>query len=178
MERFGRFCGFTRSMTEQDLEEQSEHKAISCDMPVRHVVMLKFKEDATDEAKAVIIEQLHKLPASIPEIKAIKCGVDAGLADGNHDVSTHKNHRTQLYAVSLVCTALSISLSPPWTLRMLKATKLMRRYAAVLKGDPLSLLTRVFLVRMQHAAHQEVIAKYIKPILALRSAVQFEMAAL
>lgn len=53
-------------------------------MPVRHVVMLKFKDDASEAAKALVAPKLIALQQEIPEIKAIKAGPDAGLADGNH----------------------------------------------------------------------------------------------
>lgn len=54
-------------------------------MPVRHVVMLKFKPEASEQAKLKVVSGINALTSSIPEIKSLKCGLDAGLAEGNHD---------------------------------------------------------------------------------------------
>ncbi|KAL1507324.1 hypothetical protein AB1Y20_008170 [Prymnesium parvum] len=54
-------------------------------MAVRHVVMLKLKQDAAEEDKLRMVRELSSLKDVIPEIKSFHCGLDAGLAEGNHD---------------------------------------------------------------------------------------------
>lgn len=54
-------------------------------MPLRHVVMLKFKDDATEEAKARVLTEFTAIVDLIPEIKGFKAGYDAGLSSGNND---------------------------------------------------------------------------------------------
>ena len=52
-------------------------------MPIRHVVLLKLKEETTDEQKDAMQEALMTLPAAIPEIQGFECGRDRGLAAGD-----------------------------------------------------------------------------------------------
>ncbi|MBO3750472.1 Dabb family protein [Streptosporangiaceae bacterium NEAU-GS5] len=51
----------------------------------RHVVLLGWKDDATEEQKAEVAAQLSKLPGVIPELRAYVIGADAGVNEGNHD---------------------------------------------------------------------------------------------
>lgn len=53
---------------------------------VRHCVMFKFVEGATDAQKLAMAEALMGMPKKIPQIVALSCGADLGLAGGaNHD---------------------------------------------------------------------------------------------
>jgi hypothetical protein len=52
----------------------------------RHVVMIAFSEDATDEQKQALRDGLAALPEHIPEIRTYRIGDDAGLAPDNYDL--------------------------------------------------------------------------------------------
>jgi len=51
----------------------------------RHVVMLRFADDTTDEQKEALRAGLRRLPELIPEITAYRFGDDLGLRDDNFD---------------------------------------------------------------------------------------------
>ena len=51
----------------------------------RHVVMLRFADDTTDEQKEALRAGLRRLPELIPEITAYRFGDDRGLRDDNFD---------------------------------------------------------------------------------------------
>ena len=51
---------------------------------LRHVVLGRFTDAATTEQKEAMLNELHGLPAKIPEICSLVCGLDAGLSAGNH----------------------------------------------------------------------------------------------
>jgi len=53
----------------------------------RHVVLLKFRADATAGQRAAVLDGLAGLPAAIPEIRSYVFGPDAGVAEGNYDVA-------------------------------------------------------------------------------------------
>jgi D-threo-aldose 1-dehydrogenase len=59
---------------------------ISVGPPVtlRHSVHLQLTPEATDEQKSAMAAALRKLPLQIFEIASLHCGLDAGLAAGNH----------------------------------------------------------------------------------------------
>ncbi|GAA3021069.1 Dabb family protein [Streptosporangium longisporum] len=50
----------------------------------RHVVLFTWAEESTGEQRARVAEELGKLPAAIPEIRAYTLGADAGVSPGNH----------------------------------------------------------------------------------------------
>ena len=52
---------------------------------IRHVVVFKWKPEATSEQVGQIASELRKLAAGIPAIKAYACGADAGITQGNSD---------------------------------------------------------------------------------------------
>jgi hypothetical protein len=52
----------------------------------RHVVLLTFTDEATDDRVDQVISELHSLPSEIPEIRGYQVGRDAGLAEGNSHV--------------------------------------------------------------------------------------------
>ena len=51
----------------------------------RHVVMVKFSDDMTEDDKATLRAGLGRLPEVIPEIRAYRFGADVGLNEGNFD---------------------------------------------------------------------------------------------
>ena len=51
----------------------------------RHVVMLRFADDTTDEQKEALRAGLRRMPELIPEITAYRFGNDLGLRDDNFD---------------------------------------------------------------------------------------------
>ncbi len=52
---------------------------------LRHVVMMKWTAEATDEQKARVPAELSTLPGAIPELKRYEFGPDAGISEGNFD---------------------------------------------------------------------------------------------
>ncbi|WP_449066156.1 Dabb family protein [Planomonospora algeriensis] len=51
----------------------------------RHIVLLAWTEDATDEQKAAVAAGLARLPELIPQLRSYVIGHDAGVSTGNHD---------------------------------------------------------------------------------------------
>ncbi len=54
---------------------------------IRHTVLLKLTDSATNADTSAIIAALGTLPEQIPDIRDYRFGLDAGLAEGNYDVS-------------------------------------------------------------------------------------------
>lgn len=52
---------------------------------IRHIVLLKWADSATDAQKQAVTDGLAKLPALISELKRYDLGSDAGISEGNHD---------------------------------------------------------------------------------------------
>ena len=52
----------------------------------RHCVMMAFTDGATDDQKATAIAGILGLTESIPQIRSMSVGSDAGLRDDNFDV--------------------------------------------------------------------------------------------
>jgi hypothetical protein len=52
----------------------------------RHVVMLRWKPEATPAQRAAVENGLAGLPARIPEIASYTIGTDAGVNEGNYDL--------------------------------------------------------------------------------------------
>lgn len=52
----------------------------------RHVVMVSFTEDATDEQKQNLRDGLARMPEQIPEVRAYRFGDDAGISPDNFDL--------------------------------------------------------------------------------------------
>lgn len=50
----------------------------------RHVVMFRWREDATSEQRRAVSDSLAALPGSIPELRAYRFGSDAGLKPDNY----------------------------------------------------------------------------------------------
>jgi hypothetical protein len=53
----------------------------------RHVVLLCWKPDATDEQRTLVHDALLGLPPQIPEIRSYQVGVDVGETDGNFSLA-------------------------------------------------------------------------------------------
>ena len=52
---------------------------------IRHTVMFIWKDDATEEQRKRVAEELSRLPGVIPSIKAYSMGTDIGVNQGNFD---------------------------------------------------------------------------------------------
>jgi len=52
---------------------------------LRHMVLFKLVEAATEAQKRAMVEALQGMPKKIPQIAGLSCGFDAGLASGNFD---------------------------------------------------------------------------------------------
>ncbi|MGH9038733.1 MAG: Dabb family protein [Acidimicrobiia bacterium] len=52
----------------------------------RHVVMVSFAEDTTDEQKQALRDGLATMPEQIPEVRAYRFGDDAGISEDNYDL--------------------------------------------------------------------------------------------
>jgi hypothetical protein len=52
----------------------------------RHIVMLQWTSDATDEQRVAVRDALRRLPDAIPEIRGYEIGVDARVNEGNFDM--------------------------------------------------------------------------------------------
>jgi hypothetical protein len=55
-------------------------------MGVRHVVLLQWKETATDAKKEAAIEALRSLTGAVPGMRSYTAGLDLGVA-GTHDAA-------------------------------------------------------------------------------------------
>lgn len=53
----------------------------------RHVVMFRFRDDASPAARAAVFDGLAALPAQIDEIRSYVFGTDAGLRPDNFDAA-------------------------------------------------------------------------------------------
>lgn len=52
---------------------------------IRHVVLIKWKEDTPDQAVQAVSDAFSRLPGLIREIRAYQFGPDLGLYPGNAD---------------------------------------------------------------------------------------------
>jgi hypothetical protein len=52
-------------------------------MGLRHISLLTFRDDTTDDQRDAIVAGLRELPGKIPELRSYVVGTDAGLAEGN-----------------------------------------------------------------------------------------------
>jgi hypothetical protein len=95
----------------------------------RHVSLLMFTPQTTQEQQQELGRQLRTLPGAIEEIRDYHVGPDAGLNPGN-------------YQFAIVADFASVD---------------------------------DYLVYRDHPVHQELIEKYVQPIVASRAAVQHEL---
>jgi hypothetical protein len=54
-------------------------------MTFRHAVLINFKSDADESYRAKVAQSVNALPETIPEVRAVACGTDAGLTTGSSD---------------------------------------------------------------------------------------------
>lgn len=52
----------------------------------RHVVMLSFTDEATEQEKTALRAGLATMPEQIPEVRGYRIGEDAGLNPDNYDL--------------------------------------------------------------------------------------------
>ena len=52
---------------------------------IRHVVIIRWTPEATDEAKQRVAAELSRLPALIPSLRDYRIGTDLGLNPANFD---------------------------------------------------------------------------------------------
>ena len=52
---------------------------------IRHTVLFKWTEQATEEQKQEAHAQVAKLPSLVPSVRAFAAGPDAGVNQGNFD---------------------------------------------------------------------------------------------
>ncbi len=62
---------------------------------IRHVVMFRFRDDATAEQIAAVTEGLEALIDVIPEIRGYRVGPDLGLNEGNHHYALVADFETE-----------------------------------------------------------------------------------
>ena len=54
-------------------------------MTFRHAVLINFNVNADESYRAKLAQNVKALPEAIPEVRAVACGVDAGLTSGSSD---------------------------------------------------------------------------------------------
>jgi hypothetical protein len=54
-------------------------------MTFRHAVLINFNVNADESYRAKLAQDVKALPETIPEVRAVACGVDAGLTSGSSD---------------------------------------------------------------------------------------------
>jgi hypothetical protein len=52
---------------------------------IRHVVMFRWTQDATEEQKQRVAAELSRLPALLPVLRAYRMGADLGVSEGNFE---------------------------------------------------------------------------------------------
>jgi hypothetical protein len=52
---------------------------------IRHVVMMRWIPEATEEQKGRVAAELSRLPALLPVLRAYRMGPDLGVNEGNFD---------------------------------------------------------------------------------------------
>jgi hypothetical protein len=52
---------------------------------IRHIVLFRWKEDATDAQKKRAANEVATLPSLVPSVRAFACGEDVGINQGNYD---------------------------------------------------------------------------------------------
>jgi len=54
---------------------------------IRHVVLFRWKPEATEEQKAYVASEVAKLPSIVASIRGFECGADIRVNEGNFDFS-------------------------------------------------------------------------------------------
>lgn len=53
---------------------------------IRHVLLLRWKPEATTAQREAALQGFHRLGDHVPRIRALTARMDAGLAEGNADL--------------------------------------------------------------------------------------------
>ena len=51
---------------------------------IRHVVLFRWKDDATEAQKKRAADEVARLPSLVPSVRAFACGEDVGINQGNY----------------------------------------------------------------------------------------------
>lgn len=62
---------------------------------IKHVTLINFKDDTSDEQKAAVLAAFQTLPAHIPEIRDYAVGLDLNLLEGNAGLAVHVSFDSQ-----------------------------------------------------------------------------------
>lgn len=54
----------------------------------RHIVLVKWKPEATEAERQAMREAIEQLPSQVPEIIDVRCGLDVGRGPNNYDMAT------------------------------------------------------------------------------------------
>lgn len=54
-------------------------------MTFRHAVLINFNAEADESYRAKLALSVNALPETIPEVRAVACGTDAGVTAGSSD---------------------------------------------------------------------------------------------
>ena len=52
---------------------------------IRHMVMFRWTEDATEEQKKQVAAEVARLPSLVPSLRVLRAGQDLGINEGNFD---------------------------------------------------------------------------------------------
>lgn len=52
---------------------------------LRHIVLQKFKSDASPEQRAALRAAVERMAASVPEVRSLVCGSNIGSGPNHHD---------------------------------------------------------------------------------------------
>jgi Stress responsive A/B Barrel Domain len=52
---------------------------------IRHVVLMRWTEESTEEQKQRVADELARLPSLVPSLRAFRVGSDLGINPGNFD---------------------------------------------------------------------------------------------
>lgn len=53
----------------------------------RHIVLVKWKAEATEAERQAMREAVEQLPAQVPEVVAARIGIDVGRGPNNYDMA-------------------------------------------------------------------------------------------
>lgn len=53
----------------------------------RHIVLVKWKPEATEAERQAMREAVEALPSQVPEVKAARFGLDVGRGPNNYDMA-------------------------------------------------------------------------------------------
>jgi hypothetical protein len=83
-------------------------------MTFRHAVLINFKPEADESYRTKVAQAVNALPETIPQVRAVACGSDAGLTaassdfaivvdlDSADDYATYESHQAHIDLVDLI----------------------------------------------------------------------------